>query len=241
MKVADSWFETRAMEPGILRIREKYLDPAAACNMYLIEGEVFDLLIDAGCGFVSLQRSLPGLFEKPVILACSHSHFDHAGGAGEFSDVRIHGAEAPVLRRPDRIASTVEGFLSTDLFDALPYDGFDPDTYCPKPAEPTGYLEDGQVFDLGKRVLEVIHVPGHSPGLVAFYDRENRILFSTDSLYDGKLYDDVYHSDPEEFTRSLEVLWTLEVHRVYGGHFELFSRKKMDELIEKYLKKEKDR
>jgi hypothetical protein len=42
-------------------------------------------------------------------------------------------------------------------------------------------LEDGQVFDLGGRKVEVIHTPGHTEGEVVFLDPSTRILFSGDA------------------------------------------------------------
>jgi hydroxyacylglutathione hydrolase len=42
-------------------------------------------------------------------------------------------------------------------------------------------IKDGYVFDLGGRKLEVIEVPGHTPGSICLLDAGNRILFAGDN------------------------------------------------------------
>ncbi|NUR97512.1 MAG: MBL fold metallo-hydrolase [Kribbellaceae bacterium] len=43
-------------------------------------------------------------------------------------------------------------------------------------------------IDLGKRVVDVIPIPGHQGADIALYDRNTRLLFTGDSLYPGRLY-----------------------------------------------------
>ncbi|MBR3003992.1 MAG: phage tail protein, partial [Lachnospiraceae bacterium] len=47
---------------------------------------------------------------------------------------------------------------------------------------------DGNVIDLGGRPLEIIHVPGHTPGSIAVLDINARALFSGDTVQDGNVY-----------------------------------------------------
>lgn len=49
-------------------------------------------------------------------------------------------------------------------------------------------LNDGQIFDLGNRVLRVIHTPGHTEDSICLFDETNGILFSGDVIYEGTLY-----------------------------------------------------
>jgi len=41
---------------------------------------------------------------------------------------------------------------------------------------------EGDIIDLGGRVLEVFEIPAHAPSSIAFLDREERILFSGDEV-----------------------------------------------------------
>ena len=43
-------------------------------------------------------------------------------------------------------------------------------------------LQDGDVFRCGDFALEVIEIPGHTPGSVAFFDSERGLLISGDSI-----------------------------------------------------------
>ena len=47
----------------------------------------------------------------------------------------------------------------------------------------TSYLEDGDVVKVGEGELHVLHVPGHSPGSIALYDKEGGYVISGDALF----------------------------------------------------------
>ena len=61
------------------------------------------------------------------------------------------------------------------------------------------------------------------------------MFLSGDIIYDGPLIDDAYHSNPEDYVRSLERLRALKVSVVHGGHFPSFGRVRLSELIDEYL------
>ena len=56
-----------------------------------------------------------------------------------------------------------------------------------KPPEPAGYLTDGQKISFGQTELSVIHVPGHSPGGLAFYSGKDNVVFTGDALFAGSI------------------------------------------------------
>ena len=49
-------------------------------------------------------------------------------------------------------------------------------------------LEDGQIIDLGGRPLEIIHIPGHTPGSVAVLDVNGRVLYTGDSVQNSNMF-----------------------------------------------------
>ena len=49
-------------------------------------------------------------------------------------------------------------------------------------------LADGQVLELGGRRIEVVLIPGHTPGSIALLDEDRRMLFPGDSVQDGDIY-----------------------------------------------------
>ena len=49
-------------------------------------------------------------------------------------------------------------------------------------------VRGGDVLDLGGRALEVIELPGHTPGSIALLDRSRRVLISGDPIQDGHIF-----------------------------------------------------
>lgn len=47
---------------------------------------------------------------------------------------------------------------------------------------------DGDILDLGERVIKVIHTPGHTPGSIALFDIKNKALFGGDPIQDGSIF-----------------------------------------------------
>lgn len=63
-------------------------------NMYLLEGDEKALLIDTGYGVGNLRAYVENLTDKPIVVANTHYHPDHAAGNGEFEQVYMSkGAE----------------------------------------------------------------------------------------------------------------------------------------------------
>ena len=49
------------------------------------------------------------------------------------------------------------------------------------------YLHDGDIITFGHTKLEAIHVPGHSPGSLVYYCKEDNCMFSGDVLFQGSI------------------------------------------------------
>ena len=65
-------------------------------------------------------------------------------------------------------------------------------------------------------------------------------MFSGDILYDGPLIEDAYHSNLQDYAKSLIRLRDLPVRTVHGGHFPSFSGERMRELIDQWFKSHKE-
>ncbi|MEJ0007003.1 MAG: MBL fold metallo-hydrolase [Steroidobacteraceae bacterium] len=86
-----------------------------------------------------------------------------------------------------------------------------------RPAAPaTRLVDEGDVIDLGDRVFEVLHLPGHSPGSIGLLESRTGTLFSGDAIYDGPLLDDIPGSDIAAYIRTMRRLLTLSVTVVLG-------------------------
>lgn len=49
-------------------------------------------------------------------------------------------------------------------------------------------VKEGDLIDLGGRVLEIIDLPGHTKGSIAILDVNKRVLISGDSIQDGNIF-----------------------------------------------------
>lgn len=233
--VPTEWYEARTVAPGITLIRERYVAPWLRCNMWHVQGRDRDILIDTGMGLRPLRAEIPALTGRPLTVISTHCHFDHMGGAHEFAERLGHPAEAHIHAHPTLENTAATGWIIAETFLAPPHRGFAPEQYRVTPAPLTGYLDEGDVFDLGDRAFHVFHLPGHSPGSIALYDRKEKTLFSGDVVYDGALFDTVYHSDKAVYRNSLRRLRELDVSAVHAGHYGSFDRTRMIGIIDGYL------
>jgi glyoxylase-like metal-dependent hydrolase (beta-lactamase superfamily II) len=235
----DNWYQVERLADGVTHIWEPHIRPFYRCNIWHVRGRERDMLVDSGMGVVSLRRQVALLAERPVLAVASHTHFDHIGAHHEFADRAVHPAEADILAAPRRDRTLADTYVrdatDADLFTMRPPGGYRSDAYEVAPAPATCLLADGDVIDLGDRHFTVLHLPGHSPGGIALWDEASGILFSGDTVYDGPLIDDAYHSDIDAYVRSMERLRRLPVRVVHGGHFASFGRARYLELIDAYL------
>ena len=49
------------------------------------------------------------------------------------------------------------------------------------------HLQDGETIPLGDETIEVLHVPGHSPGGLAFYLPQSSLLIAGDTIFNGSV------------------------------------------------------
>jgi glyoxylase-like metal-dependent hydrolase (beta-lactamase superfamily II) len=232
---APDWYETIRMADGVTLIHEPWIKPFFRCNIWHVRGRDRDLLLDSGMGVVGLRRQVALLAERPLLAVASHSHFDHIGGHWEFPERAIHRAEADILAHPTRASTLADPTVDDAIFTLLPPGDYSAAAYEVAAAPATRLLEDGDVIDLGDRVFAVLHLPGHSPGSIALWEAATGILFSGDTVYDGPLVDDCYHSVVADYLASLERLRRLPVRTIHGGHFASFGAERYRRLIDDYV------
>ena len=234
--VAGEWYKVRPVADGISHIHEPHVGDWLRCNIWHVRGRDRDILIDSGMGLRPLKAEIAALAERPVTAISSHAHFDHIGGAHEFAERLGHKAEAHIHADPTWAATAANRhWIRAETISALPHAGYDIETYAITPAPLTGYLDEGDVVDLGDRHFQVFHLPGHSPGSIALFEEKTGILLSGDVIYDGDLFDTVYHSEPAVYRRSLQRLRELPVAIVHGGHGLSFGRDRLKLIIDEYL------
>lgn len=198
------WFEIYQVTPDTFALIEpKHYEEVIS---YLILGEQRAVLFDTGMGIGDIRREVEALTSLPVTVVNSHYHNDHVGGNYQFEDVWTFDSDYEA-GRIERGMTTAEctHVLRSGAWVELP-DGFNPSDYHIRPARVTHRLKHLELIDLGGRVLEVHHTPGHTPGSMCLFDRKHKILFSGDVYYPGMLYADNSDSDLEIYRNSADYL-----------------------------------
>ena len=147
-------------------------------RMFLFEGEAEALLVDAGFGGGDLKAFVSTLTDKPVrSVILTHADPDHTGGCNQFEHVLMHPSELALCVARGK----------------------------PDPARAVPVWE-GDRLRVGGRTLEVVLIPGHTPGSIALLDRENRVLLGGDSVQSGLIFMFGEGRSLPAFVRSMEKL-----------------------------------
>jgi glyoxylase-like metal-dependent hydrolase (beta-lactamase superfamily II) len=105
----------------------------------------------------------------------THGHIDHAGGADELRQalkIEVVGPQKADLPLLERLEMQAERFGVQMAVRNL---------------VPDRWLEEGDTVAFGRHVFEVFHCPGHSPGHVIYYSREQGFAHLGDVLFNGSI------------------------------------------------------
>jgi len=147
-------------------------------NTYILADDTGDCaIIDCGCydenEFEELASFINSKNLKPVLLLNTHCHLDHIFGNRlmlERYNLRAFCSKLDGVNRKNAKTHALLFGLSMDV-----------------PPEPGGFIEDNQLITFGASELVALHVPGHSPGSLAFYCRKNNSVFTGDALFSGSI------------------------------------------------------
>ena len=147
-----------------MQVNVKQIDPTTwainedGVRFFLLAGKEKALLIDSGMQTEDAKGIAETLTELPVELLNTHADPDHIRSNGQFGAVYMHPSETVNYYHAQRQCG-----------DIVP-------------------VWDKDVLDLGDRKLEIIHMPGHTPGSIAVLDVKNRRLFGGDPVQDGMIF-----------------------------------------------------
>lgn len=250
LPIASYWYEIEQLDDTLFKIWEPHVIDFMQANMFVVKGATECLLIDGGNGVVPLRPFLSAHGLHPTIVIASHSHADHIGALHEWPVTLVHASEARGLETLDPDVTLAKpgysimdiGTLMTDgtgptgpTITALPHLGFTAQNFVLKPPSSVQTIEDGAMIDVGGRRFEVLHVPGHCPGQLAFWDDDNKVLIGCDAIYDYEPLDTLHHSNMDDYRTSFERLLKLEPRVTHGGHLGPMGLARYRDVINAYL------
>ena len=149
-------------------------------NMYILwDEETHDaVVVDPGM-MRDAEREMVDKFIKGQELnvkhiLLTHLHINHITGARWLADQT--GA--------DVCGSALDAQLGRELPEQVAQFHINIET---QPLELDRNLADGDTIPLGDEMIQVLHVPGHSPGGLAFYLSQSGLLISGDTIFNGSV------------------------------------------------------
>ena len=132
------------------------------------------LIIDTGLEAGQLINFLQQHKLNPVAVILTHGHIDHVTGVAllreSFPEIKvyIHKLDAEMLTGTKDNLSTLAG-----------------QTFSTEPAD--GFIEEGDKIEHANIELEVLHTPGHTPGGVSLYSKQDSLVLVGDTLFAGSV------------------------------------------------------
>lgn len=183
-------------------------------NCYVVSDESRDcVIIDCGAYYPEEGQAIVGYIRQqqltPRHLLCTHGHFDHCMGNGYIFRAfglkpRAHQDDSFLMEKMERQTSDILGIpIHLDV-------------------PPVGsYLTDSDNITFGSHTWQILHTPGHTPGGIVFYDADEHIAFSGDTLFRMSIgRTDFERGSYADMMTSLHMLATQlpADTKIYAGH-----------------------
>ena len=103
----------------------------------------------------------------------------------------------------------------------------DRDEYYEDPNKGTIVFDGNLTLKVGGHTFELIHTPGHTPGQLAVYVPEERVVFTGDTIFSG-CQTWLMTSDVEQWLEALETIRELDIDHILPGHGPVVTKGYLD-------------
>ena len=131
-------------------------------------------IVDPGGEVARIRAAIDELKATPEKIFLTHGHIDHAGGAAKLAEALSIPVEGPYEADRfllDRLAESGPKFGMADA----------------RPVTPGRWLKQGDTIEFGGITLDVLQVPGHTPGHVVFVHAPSKLAIVGDTLFAGSV------------------------------------------------------
>lgn len=143
------------------------------CTLLWDAGSMRGAVIDPGGDLPAIEGAIAELGITIEKILLTHGHIDHAGGADDLRATLGVKIEGPHLA--DRF-----------LLDGLQKQG-EAYGFPAKPVVPDLWLDEGETVNVAGFEFEIFHCPGHSPGSLVFFCRDERFALVGDVVFQGSI------------------------------------------------------
>lgn len=201
-----------AKDKEVMKIKSFIFNPFQE-NTYVVYDSTKEcVIIDPGC-YTTVEKNILKKFIvsenlKPVKLINTHCHIDHILG-NKFANERwnielyIHKADLPTLENAKNIA---------EIYGLKDYE---------KSPHPKHFLKESDNLTFGKSNFKVLFTPGHAPGHICLYNKENNLLIAGDLIFQKSVgRTDLPGGNYETLINSIskKILPLPNETRIYCGH-----------------------
>jgi glyoxylase-like metal-dependent hydrolase (beta-lactamase superfamily II) len=177
-------------------------------------------------------------------LIVTHEHYDHGAGAAELlkkmptTMVLASEKTAEILRDPSEFLETTKKFYGEAAGLVSPF----------PPVRNVEIIEEGDSMDLGGGIsLEVVALPGHTPGSIGLFELKTKTLFAGDAVCNYNEQYEFYMPpsfpelfDYETYLKSLDVILSYDFKYLCMGHFGTQKQPKAKKVVKKAAEIAKD-
>lgn len=195
----------------MLHIKSFAFNPFSENTYIVFNDEKNAFIIDPGNFTDAETAALQGFITENQLkiqnILLTHAHIDHVLGLQKMHDfykvpVLMHELDKEILDRNPMSARQFGFFFQ-------PFEG------------EIRYLKENETVKLDEDELKILHVPGHSPGSIAYYSEAGNLIISGDVLFEGSIgRTDLYKGNHEQLIESIRTkLFVLDDEtKVYSGH-----------------------
>ncbi len=138
-------------------------------NCYIYHNEKECIVFDPGSDYEYIKAYLEKKNLSVKMILLTHCHFDHVGAVSDLKEC----FNAKVMCHKDDLIMLKAANKSAASYGLMPV----------KIPEIDEFFNDNDIISFNDAKLKVIHTPGHSAGSVCFYEEQDKILISGDTLF----------------------------------------------------------
>ena len=157
----------------------------------------------------------------------------------------VHSKEASVISCGSNISNfRSAAWVTPEEILPKPFDEWRAEEYLVEPCSKVKAVEENHIFQLGGSQIQVLHLPGHSPGSIGLFRQQDGVLVTGDTVYstDEELIDWYPESSTMQMTESVQRIADLagQVQWALPGHNDVLDQAQLIAACEYHLKSNKN-